>query len=264
MYGILLEGLRHYVLSKYGEEVWDGLRRSVDYEDNLFKPTTSYPEFLLPDLVTAAAETFHVTTDELLFYLGEYFVTYLTGHGYGGMVRILGRNIRDFLDGLDNMHKYLRFTFPCLQSPLFFCANESRTGISLQYTSRRANFKHYVRGIICEIAKQCFDINMNIEEGGLHQVLFRLHFNNVSFERVDDALAVPSSIFFELFPFHFVIARTMKITKAGRGLIYAMPDIVNKKLNEAFILVCPVISFTWEATKKTSKIRAEHYEFVVK
>ncbi|VDM03411.1 unnamed protein product [Schistocephalus solidus] len=74
-----------------------------------------------------------------------------------------------------------------------------------------------------------------------------MHFNNVSYERVDDALSVPSTIFFDLFPFHLLIARTMKITKAGRGIIYAIPDILNQKLNEAFLLICPVISFTWEA-----------------
>ncbi|VDM03158.1 unnamed protein product [Schistocephalus solidus] len=163
MYGILLEGLHEYVISKYGQEAWDSLRQSVDYEETSFKSTTSYPESLLPSLIASAAEAFSINPDDLRYSLGEHFVTYLTEHGYGGMVRILGRNIRDFLDGLDNMHKYLRFTFPCLQYPLFFCANESRTGISLQYTSRRPNFTHYVRGIICEISKQCFNIKMNIE-----------------------------------------------------------------------------------------------------
>ena len=40
------------------------------------------------------------------------FVSYIGQYGYDRLMRVLGRQLRDFLNGLDNLHDYLRFTYP--------------------------------------------------------------------------------------------------------------------------------------------------------
>lgn len=50
-------------------------------------------------------------------------------------MRVLGRTFPQFLNGLDNLHEYLRFSFPKLKPPSFYCEHESRTGLTLHYRS---------------------------------------------------------------------------------------------------------------------------------
>ncbi len=59
------------------------------------------------------------------YHLGQY--------GYDRILRVLGRHLRDFLNGLDNLHEYLRFSYPHLKPPSFFCEYESKHGILLHY-----------------------------------------------------------------------------------------------------------------------------------
>jgi guanylate cyclase len=40
--------------------------------------------------------------------LGQQFVYFLSEFGYDKILRVLGRNLRDFLNGLDNLHEYLK------------------------------------------------------------------------------------------------------------------------------------------------------------
>lgn len=41
------------------------------------------------------------------------------------MVHKLGRNMRDFFLNLDNLHDYLKFTFPRMKAPSFFVEAET-------------------------------------------------------------------------------------------------------------------------------------------
>lgn len=50
-------------------------------------------------------------------------------------IQVLGRHVRDFVNGLDNLHEYLRFSYPKVQPPTFFCQEESATGVTLHYRS---------------------------------------------------------------------------------------------------------------------------------
>lgn len=52
--------------------------------------------------------------------------------------QVLGRHVRDFVNGLDNLHEYLRFSYPKVQPPTFFCQEESATGVTLHYRWERS------------------------------------------------------------------------------------------------------------------------------
>ena len=36
---------------------------------------------------------------------------------YGDVLALLGRELRDFLNGLDNLHEYLKFSYPRYRLP---------------------------------------------------------------------------------------------------------------------------------------------------
>ena len=63
--------------------------------------------------------------------------------------------MRDFLNGLDNLHEYLRFSYPKLKPPSFFVENETKSGLTLHYRTRRRGYLHYDKvspGSVLEIS----------------------------------------------------------------------------------------------------------------
>uniref|UniRef100_A0A3Q2YIB4 guanylate cyclase n=1 Tax=Hippocampus comes TaxID=109280 RepID=A0A3Q2YIB4_HIPCM len=66
---------------------------------------------------------------------GVYFLGFVGKYGYDRILKVLGRHVRDFVNGLDNLHEYLRFSYPKVQPPTFFCQEESATGVTLHYRS---------------------------------------------------------------------------------------------------------------------------------
>lgn len=59
--------------------------------------------------------------------------------------------MRDFLNGLDNLHEYMRYTYPRMRPPSFYVEKESAHGLTLHYRSRRRGYVHYVIGQISEV-----------------------------------------------------------------------------------------------------------------
>ena len=64
--------------------------------------------------------------------MGNYFVTLPINIGYNDMMRALGRIQRDMLLNLDNLHDYLRTTFPRIKPPSFFIEEESESRMNLK------------------------------------------------------------------------------------------------------------------------------------
>ena len=73
--------------------------------------------------------------------MGYFFVEFVGQFGYGDVLALLGRQLRDFLNGLDNLHEYLKFSYPRLRAPSYFCDNETETGLHLHYRYKACLFK---------------------------------------------------------------------------------------------------------------------------
>ncbi|CAF5196028.1 unnamed protein product, partial [Rotaria magnacalcarata] len=87
---------------------------------------------------------------DIMDIFGFEFVSYVSNNGYDQILRILGHNMRDFLNGLDNLHEYMRYSYPRMRPPSFYVEKESAEGLTLHYRSRRRGFVHYVIGQITE------------------------------------------------------------------------------------------------------------------
>jgi guanylate cyclase len=85
--------------------------------------------------------------------MGVDFVNFVGQYGYDRILRVLGRHMRDFLNGLDNLHEYMRFSYSKLKPPSFFVEQESSTGLILHYRSKRKGFVHYVKGQLSQVIK---------------------------------------------------------------------------------------------------------------
>ena len=56
-----------------------------------------------------------ISESEFMDQMGVYFVDFLSKYGYDRVLSVLGRHMRDFLSGLDNLHEYLKFSYPLMR-----------------------------------------------------------------------------------------------------------------------------------------------------
>nr|CAD7411534.1 unnamed protein product [Timema poppensis] len=120
--------------------------------------TTSKREYLTPHMsqwpgiIPLSLITLGVTEHEFFDQMGVYFVGFVGQYGYDRVLSVLGRHMRDFLNGLDNLHEYLKFSYPRMRAPSFICENETRHGLTLHYRSKRRGFVYYTMGQIREVS----------------------------------------------------------------------------------------------------------------
>ena len=57
--------------------------------------------------------------DEIMEEMGQEFVNFVSVFGYDRILKVLGRHMRDFLNGLDNLHEYMRFSYAKLRPPRY-------------------------------------------------------------------------------------------------------------------------------------------------
>nr|CAI5827182.1 unnamed protein product [Callosobruchus analis] len=178
--------------------------------------------------------------------MGVFFISFISQYGYDRVLSVLGRHMRDFLNGLDNLHEYLKFSYPRMRAPSFICENETKQGLTLHYRSKRRGFvaRHfYHKEMKIELVREELLFDM------VH-VTFQLTFDNRAFTlaslamtREEKRLPISASVLFEIFPFCIVFGSDMLVRSIGNSLMVILPDLVGKKITNWFDLVRPLISF---------------------
>ncbi|XP_053979004.1 soluble guanylate cyclase 88E isoform X2 [Hylaeus volcanicus] len=260
MYGLILENLSEYIRQVYGEDRWEEIRRQASVDQPSFSVHQVYPENLIPRLAKKAIQVLGITEKEFFDQMGVHFVGFVGQYGYDRVLSVLGRHVRDFLNGLDNLHEYLKFSYPRMRAPSFICENETRQGLTLHYRSKRRGFVYYTMGQIREVARHFYHKELQIElvrEEVLFDtvhVTFQLTFDNRAFTqaslamtREEKHLPIGASVLFEIFPFCIVFGSDMIVRSIGNSLMVILPDLVGKKITHFFDLVRPLIAFKFHS-----------------
>ncbi|XP_067126780.1 soluble guanylate cyclase 88E-like isoform X2 [Centruroides vittatus] len=262
MYGLILENLSQYVSTTYGESKWEEIRRLAAVDHATFSTHHVYPDNYIPRLTCKACKVLSVSERDFLEGMGVYFVSYVGQYGYDRVLSVLGRYMRDFLNGLDNLHEYLKFSYPRMKAPSFFCENETSTGLTLHYRSTRKGFLWYTIGQIKEVGRHFYNTKVEVEVlrittslDNLH-VMMQLTFDNRAFQAeqkhqvhsVDSfMLPVKAYLFLQIFPFCIVFDQHLVIRTIGNSLQAVMPNIIGRKIPQVFDLTRPLIDYTWKA-----------------
>ncbi|XP_019626495.1 PREDICTED: soluble guanylate cyclase gcy-31-like [Branchiostoma belcheri] len=265
MYGLLLENIHDFFKRVYGVDIWRNIRKRAGIRATSFVLNQSYPETFLLRISTAACEYTGETQGDLMYDLGVSLLNFYMRSGYEKVLKVLGRNIASFMNGLDNVHEYYRYKYPKIKPPSFSCQEESSTGITVRYRSKRPGFLHMVRGLLKQLSKQFFEKDVKVEvlseevkleeNAGVTLVHFRVHYDNTSTmlpafkppKNLNEVYPVKSKTFFKLFPFHIVFGRDMVIFKVGLALQEVLPELLGERVNDVFFVVRPQhIEFTWD------------------
>lgn len=260
MYGLLLQGIEQAIKAEYGEQAWLDIIKQSGIPHRDFYIQKCYSETLIPRITKAAAEYTNTSSQQLMRLFGNSFVHFLGNYGYDRILRVLGRNLRDFLSGLDNLHEYLRFSYTKLKPPSFFVEDEGPDGLTLHYRTRRKGFLYYVIGQIQAVGQIFYNTPVDVtvisedESLDLYLVILRLKFQNTAYraasrEELGDSVSsmeIHSDVFFDVFPFHVVFDGAMIISHVGVGLGSVMPGVVGNAVDEMFQLVRPLVEFIWD------------------
>lgn len=262
MYGLLLENVSYYLEERFGKTTWEDIRLRAGVKNRVFISHERYENSVIEDIAGAAAALLGtelgMSKDDFMRYFGTCFVRFFTHHGYDRSIRLMGRHFRDFLMGVDNLHEHMRFSYTKLQAPAFYCSEETSSGLTLHYTSQRTGFTYYVMGIVEEIARTYYDMNIEMKIVSTARIdrhshsIYRLYFQNTGYQAplhtsCYTAREVRCETFFGIFPFSCVISRDLTICSAGSALITTLGDsILGSRVDAIFILRRPKSELTWD------------------
>ena len=260
MYGLISENLRDMIIEEHGEAMWIKVRELAGVKCQSFVLHNVYSDATVARMAQAYAELTSNSLDTIMKSLGVSFVPFVEKNGYTDLLKVLGRNMRDFLNGLDSLHEYVRFSYTKLKPPSFFVEMETARGMILHYRSKRVGFLHYVAGQIEEVGRRFYNLKVETEvldykldENGCH-VIMNLIFDNKAYvkqlqseENSLCGLFLNIEMFFDIFPFYVMYDRSLAITGVGNGIRNSLlaGELVGKKLTDVFHVVRPTFEFTW-------------------
>lgn len=153
MDGLVTKALESVLRARLDDAAYAEVRRDAGVEGQTFVAGERYPDDVTFALVTAAARTLASSPQAILETLGEHWVEFAIGEGYGRFLTTAGRTFRDVLMNLDRMHEKISLIYPHLQQPTFWCTDVSDDALVLHYASVRGGLAPLVMGIVRGLAR---------------------------------------------------------------------------------------------------------------
>ena len=239
------------------------VRRRANLKNQWFVTHEVYRDSLVHELVDAAALELGEDREKVMCMFGKYFAESIGRYGYARLLRVLGRDLRDFLNGLDDLHEYLRFSYPKMKPPSFFCECETVNGLKLNYTSKRSGYLHYVIGQLMTVGRiygKDLEIELlseEISDSGTRRIVLDLKFDNSEFLQQrqiavqQKQFTVDSQTFLSVFPFCLLLDRQLVIQEVGLKICEVLPPIIGMNLAESFVIRKPMLEgVSWRQVRR--------------
>ncbi|MGH0145967.1 UNVERIFIED_CONTAM: hypothetical protein FKN15_012936, partial [Acipenser sinensis] len=193
------------------------------------------------DLVAAASKILKINAGEILQMFGEMFFEFGQESGYDTILRVLGSNVREFLQNLDALHDHLGTIYPGMRAPSFRCTDaEKGNNLILHYYSEREGLQDIVIGIIKTVAQQiygteiemkviqqkseeCDHIKFLIEEKDSEEKAFYEDLDGFV-ENGTQETRISLYTFCKAFPFHIMFDRNLELTQCGNAIVRVLPQ----------------------------------------
>lgn len=163
MYGLVNQALEEVIRERGGDAAWEEVRRRAAIEPVVFISNRGYPDELTYAMVGAASAVLSVPAEDLLIAFGEHWVLNTATRHYGSLLDAVGRDLRDFLRNLPNLHVRVSLVYPDLIPPRFRVVEEGPRFLRLAYSSHRAGLAPFVVGLLRGLARR-FDEPVAIEQ----------------------------------------------------------------------------------------------------
>uniref|UniRef100_A0AAQ4R9A4 Guanylate cyclase soluble subunit beta-1 n=1 Tax=Gasterosteus aculeatus aculeatus TaxID=481459 RepID=A0AAQ4R9A4_GASAC len=265
MYGFVNHALELLVLRNYGPEVWEDIKKEAQLDiEGQFLVRIIYEDGKTYDLVAAASKVLKIDAGDILQMFGKMFFEFCQESGYDTILRVLGSNVREFLQNLDALHDHLGTIYPGMRAPSFRCTDaEKGNNLILHYYSEREGLQDIVIGIIKTVAqqihgteiemkmiqpksKECDHIKFLIEEKDSEEEAFYEDLDGFEENGTQETRISPYT-FCKAFPFHLMFDRDLMLTQCGNAIYRVLPQLQPGTciLPSVFSLVRPHIDFSF-------------------
>uniref|UniRef100_A0A674DVK8 Guanylate cyclase soluble subunit beta-1 n=1 Tax=Salmo trutta TaxID=8032 RepID=A0A674DVK8_SALTR len=243
MYGFVNHALELLVLRNYGEDVWEDIKREAQLDvEGQFLVRIIYEDAKTYDLVAAASKVLKIDAGCILQMFGKMFFEFCQESGYDTILRVLGSNVREFLQNLDALHDHLGTIYPGMRAPSFRCTDaEKGNNLILHYYSEREGLQDIVIGIIKTVAQQihgteiemkviqhkseeCDHIKFLIEEKDSEEEAFYEDLDGFEENGTQETRISPYT-FCKAFPFHLMFDRDLMLTQCGNAIFRVLPQV---------------------------------------
>uniref|UniRef100_A0A3B4BPL3 Guanylate cyclase soluble subunit beta-1 n=1 Tax=Pygocentrus nattereri TaxID=42514 RepID=A0A3B4BPL3_PYGNA len=272
MYGFVNHALELLVLRNYGPDVWEDIKREAQVDvEGQFLVRIIYEDAKTYDLVAAASKVLKMDAGDILQMFGKMFFEFCQESGYDTILRVLGSNVREFLQtvqrplsNLDALHDHLGTIYPGMRAPSFRCTDaEKGNNLILHYYSEREGLQDIVIGIIKTVAQQihgteiemkviqqkseeCDHIKFLIEEKDSEEEAFYEDLDGFEENGTQETRISPYT-FCKAFPFHLMFDKDLMLTQCGNAIFRVLPQLQPGvcNLSSVFSLVRPHIDFSF-------------------
>ncbi|XP_035681658.1 guanylate cyclase soluble subunit beta-1-like [Branchiostoma floridae] len=247
MYGFIHCVLGDLVVRGFGESTWQRIVKNAGIElgGGTFLMHKVYSDDDTWRLLNAISEHLEISREAVLESMGEHFVRYCIEYGFGSLLRVLGGSLKDFLCNLDSLHEHLASTYPGIRSPSFCCTEGPDDTLFLHYYSERSGLYPIVKGLVRMIAKEFFNVSVAVDVVSEERELTSCQGQVVTFsirhlscngdppgdeKRLSSGTICPTTssdpkdlplsvdTFNDIFPFHVMLDRDLKVVQMGRSL----------------------------------------------
>ncbi|TKS68251.1 Guanylate cyclase soluble subunit beta-1 [Collichthys lucidus] len=264
-YGFVNHALELLVLRNYGPDVWEDIKREAQLDiEGQFLVRIIYEDAKTYDLVAAASKVLKIDAGDILQLFGKMFFEFCQESGYDTILRVLGSNVREFLQNLDALHDHLGTIYPGMRAPSFRCTDaEKGNNLILHYYSEREGLQDIVIGIIKTVAQQihgteiemkmiqpkseeCDHIKFLIEEKDSEEEAFYEDLDGFEENGTQETRISPYT-FCKAFPFHLMFDKDLMLTQCGNAIYRVLPQLQPGTciLPSVFSLVRPHIDFSY-------------------
>ncbi|XP_077088539.1 guanylate cyclase soluble subunit beta-1 isoform X2 [Siphateles boraxobius] len=265
MYGFVNHALELLVLRNYGPDVWEDIKREAQVDvEGQFLVRIIYEDAKTYDLVAAASKVLKIDAGGILQMFGKMFFEFCQESGYDTILRVLGSNVREFLQNLDALHDHLGTIYPGMRAPSFRCTDaEKGNNLILHYYSEREGLQDIVIGIIKTVAQQihgteiemkviqqkseeCDHIKFLIEEKDSEEEAFYEDLDGFEENGTQETRISPYT-FCKAFPFHLMFDKDLMLSQCGNAIFRVLPQLQPGvcNLSSVFSLVRPHIDFSF-------------------
>ncbi|KAK5975287.1 Soluble guanylate cyclase gcy-35 [Trichostrongylus colubriformis] len=172
MYGFIHESIRQLMLRKYGEELWQDVLNRAGFEsgkENIINHY--YSDSDTYSLVDSVAVLTKMSREQVWELYGSFLIEYTMEIGWDELIRNMSPNLKGFLDNLDALHYFIDHVVykANLRGPSFRCEESADGTITLHYFTGRPGLYPIVRGVLHEVARRIFHIDIDLSVTGRTQ-----------------------------------------------------------------------------------------------
>ncbi|CAK8995905.1 Guanylate cyclase soluble subunit beta-1 (GCS-beta-1) (Guanylate cyclase soluble subunit beta-3) (GCS-beta-3) (Soluble guanylate cyclase small subunit) [Durusdinium trenchii] len=163
MYGHIHIILKDLVLSMYGKEKWASILKRVRLTEEEILEPVQQPDEVSFSLLGATCQETNLNLEDALEAFGRHFVGYMLQSGYARLIKAVGKTFPAFLANVNYLHNHLERQHPHALFPYIEVNyQDGADSLQLHYLSTRSNMSKVLVGILNELGREVFDLEVSI------------------------------------------------------------------------------------------------------